>query len=150
MPPTVVPVRGQSTSNWASVTHALCQSSSPALACNVWHIAEPPTGLLSPCPAEAKETDSAGFCRILPDCPLCKRRGSVCLQAAQYVSVRECEDHSFWLKCWFTTFKISPNVTWSRVHDCTAERHQPLCVMRLQGHLSRAQDYSLYAMSVWY
>lgn len=52
MPPTVVPVRGQSTSNWASVTHALCQSSSPALACNAWHIAEPPTGLLSSCPAD--------------------------------------------------------------------------------------------------
>lgn len=52
MPPTVVPVRGQSTSNWASVTHALCQSSSSALACNVWHIAEPPTDLLSPSPAD--------------------------------------------------------------------------------------------------
>lgn len=54
MPPTVVPVWGQSTSNWASVTHALCQSSSPALACNAWHIAEPPTGLLSPCPADGE------------------------------------------------------------------------------------------------
>lgn len=67
MPPTVVPVRGQSTSNWTSVTHALCQSSYPALACNAWHIAEPPTGLLSLCPADdggrgaAKETDFAGL-----------------------------------------------------------------------------------------
>lgn len=70
MPPTVVPVRGQSTSNWASVTHALCQSSSPALACNVWHIAEPPTGLLSPCPADDDGDDGRGtsqgdrFCLI--------------------------------------------------------------------------------------
>lgn len=88
MPPTVVPVRGQSTSNWASVTHALCQSSSPALACNVWHIAEPPTGLLSPCPADndgevgrrGGRGDNWGYRprrQILPDRPLGVKGGCV-------------------------------------------------------------------------
>lgn len=87
MPPTVVPVRGQSTSNWASVTHALCQSSSSALACNVWHIAEPPTGLLSPCPADDAGRGLRWRCR--PQRRILTASGVLCL-VVLFMSWCEC------------------------------------------------------------